>query len=62
MVESERHVEISPLEGDIALLRRYAESREPAAFVELSRRYAGVVYGTCWRITASMHDAEELTR
>ena len=46
----------------MALLHHYARSQEPAAFVELSRRYAGVVYGTCLRITANVHDAEELTQ
>ena len=62
MAEAEKYVETPPLEGDIALLRQYARSREPAAFVELSRRHAGVVYGTCLRITANVHDAEELTQ
>lgn len=47
---------------DEALLRRYAESREPEAFAELARRHAGLVYGTCLRITASPHDAEELAQ
>ena len=62
MAQAEKYVETPPLEGDIALLRQYARSREPAAFVELSRRYVGVVYGTCLRITANVHDAEELTQ
>jgi len=47
---------------DHALLQRYAESQEPAAFAELSRRYAGMVYATCLRITGNAHDAEELTQ
>jgi RNA polymerase sigma factor (sigma-70 family) len=62
MAEAEQHVTTLPLEGDAALLRQYAKSQEPAAFEELSRRYAGVVYGTCLRITANVHDAEELTQ
>jgi RNA polymerase sigma factor (sigma-70 family) len=62
MAETEKIVEGIPLEGDIALLHHYVQSQEPAAFVELSCRYAGVVYGTCLRITANVHDAEELTQ
>ena len=61
MADAEHYVETPP-EGDLALLRQYALSQEPAAFVELSRRYVGVVYGTCLRITANVHDAEELTQ
>ena len=62
MGEAEQYADAPPLEGDIALLRQYARSQEPAAFMELSRRYAGVVYGTCLRITANVQDAEELTQ
>ncbi len=62
MAQAEKYAGAPPLEGDIVLLRQYARSREPAAFVELSRRYAGVVYGTCLRITANVDDAEELTQ
>jgi DNA-directed RNA polymerase specialized sigma24 family protein len=62
MAKAERHIETPPFEGDIALLHQYARSQEPAVFMELSRRYAGVVYGTCLGITANVHDAEELTQ
>jgi RNA polymerase sigma factor (sigma-70 family) len=62
MAEAEQFVDTPPIEGDIALLRKYARSQEPAALIELSRRYAGVVYGTCLRITVNVHDAEELTQ
>ena len=62
MAEAEKIVEGISLEGDMALLHHYVQSQEPAAFVELSCRYAGVVYGTCLRITANVHDAEELTQ
>ena len=62
MAETEQYIEHPSLEDDIALLRQYARSQEPAAFVELSRRHAGVVYGTCLRITANVQDAEELTQ
>lgn len=62
MAEAQQHTEALLPEGDVALLRQYARSQEPAAFMELSRRYAGVVYGTCLRITANVQDAEELTQ
>ena len=62
MAETEQYIEHPSLEDDIALLHQYARSQEPAAFVELSRRHAGVVYGTCLRITANVQDAEELTQ
>lgn len=62
MAEAEQHTETPPSEGDIAILRQYARSQEPAAFMEVSCRYAGVVYGTCLRITANVQDAEELTQ
>jgi len=47
---------------DEALLRRYAERHDPAAFAELANRRAGLVFGVCLRITADRHDAEELTQ
>ncbi|MDR3620308.1 MAG: sigma-70 family RNA polymerase sigma factor [Paludisphaera borealis] len=48
--------------SDEALLRRFAERREPEAFTTLAERHAGLVFGTCLRITADRHDAEELTQ
>ena len=62
MAETEQYIEHPSLENDIVLLRQYARSQEPAAFVELSRRHAGAVYGACLRITANVQDAEELTQ
>ena len=62
MTEIGENMEQLSLEDDITLLRQYAQSQEPASFVELSRRHAGVVYGTCLRITANVQDAEELTQ
>ena len=62
MAETGQYIEHPSLGDDIALLHQYARSQEPAAFVELSRRHAGVVYGTCLRITANVQDAEELTQ
>ncbi|MBS0202979.1 MAG: sigma-70 family RNA polymerase sigma factor [Planctomycetes bacterium] len=48
--------------NDHLLLNQYAASRSPETFVELVRRHTGLVYGTCLRITADTHDAEELTQ
>ena len=41
-------------ETDISLLHRFAGSRDPAAFAEIIRRYAGMVFATCHRV---LHDA-----
>src|SRR5689334_10119174 len=48
--------------SDHLLLNRYSCSRAPEPFLELVRRHTGLVYGTCLRITANVHDAEELTQ
>jgi RNA polymerase sigma factor (sigma-70 family) len=47
---------------DSALLQRYAKTQDPHAFTELVNRYAGLVHGTCLRITANPHDAEDVTQ
>ncbi len=47
-------------DGD--LLRQYAERRSEAAFAELGRRYAGLVYATCWRETGERTLAEDATQ
>jgi RNA polymerase sigma factor (sigma-70 family) len=62
MSDAVRPLDESRLGNDRALLDQYARSQEPAAFLELSRRYAGMVYATCLRITGNAHDAEELTQ
>ena len=49
-------------QSDAVLLSQYAQTRNPSLFSELARRYTGSVYGTCLRITASVHDAEEVTQ
>lgn len=46
-------------DGDLALLERYSESRDAEAFSELVKRYSGMVYGTCLRVTRNPHDAED---
>lgn len=48
--------------ADDALLRRFVSRREAGAFAELARRHAGLVFGTCLRVTGDRHDAEELTQ
>ncbi len=49
-------------QSDALLLSEYASTRNPTLFSELARRYTGSVYGTCLRITSSVHDAEEVTQ
>lgn len=54
-----------PLSSDVSdhlLLNRYSCSRTPESFLELVRRHTSLVYGTCLRITANTHDADELTQ
>lgn len=54
-----------PMPGEISdhlLLDRYLSSRSPEPFLELVKRHTALVYGTCLRITANPHDAEELTQ
>ena len=45
--------------GDHILLKRYATGRDPEAFVELTRRYAGLVYGVCLRVLQNEEDAQD---
>ena len=48
--------------SDIVLLQRYAGKRDAEAFTELTRRYAGLVYGTCLRVLGNAADAEDVTQ
>lgn len=41
-------------ETDLSLLRRFATAGDHAAFAEIIRRYAGMVFSTCHRV---LHDA-----
>ena len=45
--------------ADEALLSAYARTRDPEASAEIVRRYAGLVYATCLRVTGDPHDAED---
>jgi len=48
--------------SDFALLKKYVESRDAHAFSQLIHRHAGLVYGTCLRVTRNTHDAEDLAQ
>ena len=48
--------------GDGTLLQRYASDHDADAFAELVRRYAGMVYATCMRVTGNAHDAEDVAQ
>lgn len=47
---------------DAELLRRYAEVRDPEAFAELVKRYAGLVHSACLRVTGHAQDAEDASQ
>jgi len=47
---------------DITLLRQYARTHDPDAFLTLFNRYAGLVYGTCLRVVGNPHDAEDIAQ
>jgi RNA polymerase sigma factor (sigma-70 family) len=47
------------LVSETVLLERYSKTGDAKAFAELSRRYAGLVYGTCLRVTGNPEDAED---
>ena len=48
--------------SDINLLERYATTHDADALSQLIQRYAGLVYGTCIRITRNSHDAEDVAQ
>ena len=45
-----------------ALLAEFRETGREAAFEEIVRRYAGMVFAVCLRATRSAHDAEDATQ
>lgn len=64
MTSEEQTIETFPLKDrrDGDLLRRYVETRSEAAFAELGRRYAGLVYATCLRETGDRTLAEDASQ
>ena len=47
---------------DIALIQRWTESKDPAAFTEIVSRYSGLVYGASLRVLRNRSDAEDVTQ
>ena len=50
------------LVDDRSLLEHYARTRDAKAFNELARRYSGLVYGTCLRVTQNPDDAQDVAQ
>lgn len=50
------------MENDDRLLARWVGQRDAAAFAALAQRHAGMVYGTCCRISGDHHVAEDLAQ
>jgi RNA polymerase sigma factor (sigma-70 family) len=44
------------------LLLDFERTGDPAPFAEIVRRYSGMVYGVCYRVTRNAHDAEDATQ
>jgi RNA polymerase sigma-70 factor (ECF subfamily) len=49
-------------ETDMSLLRRYTERGDHAAFAEITRRYAGVVFAACHRVLGDSNRAEDVAQ
>lgn len=44
------------------LLFDFEQTGDPSSFEEIVRRYSGMVYGVCYRVTRNAHDAEDSTQ
>lgn len=53
---------MSAMETDFSLLRRFSEQGDHAAFAEIVRRYAGVVYAACQRVLRDPIRAEDVSQ
>src|SRR5947209_18463931 len=53
---------MSALDSDMLLLRRFSEGGDHAAFAEIIRRYAGVVFAACHRILRDPARAEDVSQ
>jgi RNA polymerase sigma factor (sigma-70 family) len=49
-------------EHEMVLLRQFTETGDAEAFSEITRRYAGFVYGTCLRVTGDAECARDATQ
>ena len=49
-------------EHEMVLLRQFTETGDAEAFSEITRRYAGLVYGTCLRVTGDTECARDATQ
>ena len=49
-------------ESEISLLQRFQDSGDIDAFARITRLYAGMVYGTCMRITGDREAAADATQ
>ena len=50
------------VEPEAVLLKRFARTGDAEAFAEITRRYAGLVYGAAWRIVADMDRAGDVAQ
>ncbi|NQT18877.1 MAG: sigma-70 family RNA polymerase sigma factor [Planctomycetes bacterium] len=53
---------MKPTNEDVAILKRYAETKDAEAFSALVGRYQGFVYGICLRVLANAADAEDVAQ
>ena len=49
-------------ETEVILLNRFARSHDAAAFAEITRRHAGLVFGAAWRILSDMDRAADVAQ
>jgi len=47
---------------DVMLIQRWNDTKDPDAFAEIVKQYAGLVYGSCLRVLRNPADAEEVSQ